>query len=545
MVFKAARHLRLFILARILLITLFLASTILLKLSDADAIGNIQFRGIVELLLVSAGFSLLSLIVSNYKDWFYPLARLQIVWDILFVTLLLMLTEGIASPYSFLYLLAIMNAGMLLDRRQALYTAALCIILYGTMVDMQYYGLLQEIGLDPEQARQRGDLAIFYTIFLHLIGFVLAALMGSFLVERTRETEVNYAELKRLHSGIVESLDSGLLTINVDGLIQVFNPYMERLTGVSQEEAYNRGVFSIFPRLPPVKELLDVASRGEFIYHRSENQALNIGYAAVRLDSHNTKESGIILTIKDLTRIKQMEAALKRSDHLAALGELSARMAHEIRNPLAAISGSVQLLSVKETDPGDTRLLAILLRESERLNGLITNFLTYARPPAPVLKLFNLPQLFSELELLLSADPRFNSTKLVFKTPERFGIYADRGQIQQVLLNLLCNGADAMAAKGGGAITLSVRELPETGMAELKVADQGSGFAKESMGHLFEPFWTTRPNGSGLGLATVYRIVEGHNGQIQVDSTIGEGAVITLLLPMGKGGGDEAQGTDC
>ena len=204
---KTERRLRLFIYARIVVIVLFLASTIILKLSDTEAISDIQFRGVIELMVLACCVSVVSLVALRRQGWLLPLTRLQIVWDILFVTLLLMLTDGIASPYSFLYLLAIMSAGMLLNRQQALYTAALCLILYGAMVDLQYYGLLQEIGLSPDAALQRGNVVVFYTIFLHLIGFVLAAIMGSHLAERARLTEVNYEELKQLHSTIVENLE--------------------------------------------------------------------------------------------------------------------------------------------------------------------------------------------------------------------------------------------------------------------------------------------------------------------------------------------------
>jgi len=167
---KTERRLRLFIFARIVVVVLFLASTIILKLSDTEAISDIQFRGVIELMILSCCVSLVSLAALRRQGWLLPLTRLQIVWDILFVTLLLMLTDGIASPYSFLYLLAIMSAGMLLSRQQALYTAALCIILYGAMVDLQYFGMLKGIGLNPETAQQRGKRSYLLYSFSTLGG---------------------------------------------------------------------------------------------------------------------------------------------------------------------------------------------------------------------------------------------------------------------------------------------------------------------------------------------------------------------------------------
>ncbi|QOX78693.1 PAS domain S-box protein [Trichlorobacter lovleyi] len=546
---KTERRLRLFIFARIVVVVLFLVSTIILKLSDAEAISDIQFRGVVELMVLSCCVSLVSLAALRRQSWLLPLTRLQIVWDILFVTLLLMLTDGIASPYSFLYLLAIMSAGMLLNRQQALYTAALCIILYGAMVDLQYFGMLRDIGLSPETAQQRGNVVIFYTLFLHLVGFVLAAIMGSHLAERARLTEVNYEELKQLHSTIVENLESGLLTITRDGLIRVFNPYVEKMTGMTQVHAYGRPISAVFPSLPVVSGAFEHHGQGEFYYRPASGTPLTIGYATMPFRNLQGETAGLIVTLKDLTGFKQMELALKRSDRLAALGELSARMAHEIRNPLAAISGSVQLLaehgSLREHE---SRLLAIVMRESDRLNGLITDFLAYARPTPPRFERFNLYHLVRDLQALLMADSRFDKIRLVLDLSEDLTAWADRDQLQQVLLNLLHNAAEAMP--DGGEIVVSADLQSGTDDAGrafsllcLKVMDQGCGMNEDTCRHLFEPFWTTKPAGTGLGLATVYRIVEGHGGMIQADPRDGGGTMMTLLLPMMEEGPGENQNT--
>jgi len=548
---KTERRLRLFIFARIVVITLFLASTIILKLSDAEAISDIQFRGVIELMVLSCCVSLVSLVVLRRQGWLLPLTRLQIVWDILFVTLLLMLTDGIASPYSFLYLLAIMSAGMLLNRQQALYTAALCIILYGAMVDLQYFGLLQGIGLNSDVAQQRGNVVVFYTIFLHLVGFVLAAIMGSHLAERARLTEVNYAELKQLHSTIVENLESGLLTITRDSLIRVFNPYVEKITGITQVYAYGRPISAVFPSLPVGGETFEQHGHGEFYYRPTTGNPLTIGYATVPFRNLKGETAGLIITLKDLTGFKQMELALKRSDRLAALGELSARMAHEIRNPLAAISGSVQLLSEHGSlRDHESRLLAIVLRESDRLNSLITDFLAYARPTPPRFERFYLYHLVRDLQELLLADNRFGKVRFVLDLAEGLTARADRGQLQQVLLNLLHNAAEAMP--DGGEILISADLQSGTDDAGrafsllcLKILDQGCGMDEDTCRHLFEPFWTTKPAGTGLGLATVYRIVEGHGGMVQATPCNGGGTMMTLLLPMMEEGPGENQNSGC
>jgi two-component system, NtrC family, sensor histidine kinase PilS len=548
---KTERRLRLFIFVRMVVITLFLASTIILKLSDAEAISDIQFRGVIELMVLACCISVVSLVALRRQGWLLPLTRLQIIWDILFVTLLLMLTDGIASPYSFLYLLAIMSAGMLLNRQQALYTAALCLILYGAMVDLQYFGLLKEIGLSSDAAQQRGNVVVFYTIFLHLVGFVLAAIMGSHLAERARLTEVNYAELKQLHSTIVENLESGLLTITRDGLIRVFNPYVEKITGITQVHAYGRPINAVFPLLSVERETFEQHGQGEFYYRPTTGNPLTIGYATMPFRNLQGETAGLIVTLKDLTSLKQMELALKRADRLAALGELSARMAHEIRNPLAAISGSVQLLSEHGSlRDHESRLLTIVLRESDRLNSLITDFLAYARPTPPRFVKFSLYRLVNDLQALLAADHRFEKVRLVVKVADDLQAWADRGQLQQVLLNVLHNAAEAMP--DGGEIVVSADLQSGTDDAGrafsllcLKIVDQGCGMNEDTCRHLFEPFWTTKPAGTGLGLATVYRIVEGHGGMVQAAPRDEGGTVMTILLPMMEEGPGENQNSGC
>lgn len=541
---NAERRLRPFIIARIAVTVLLLASVIILKLQDPEAISTFAYRGVVLLMVSSCLFSAASLAALRRQRWQLFLTYLQIVWDLLFVTLLLVFTDGIASPYSFLYLLAVMNAAMLLSRREALYTAALSGILFGGLVDLQYYGMLKNIGLLPQAAIQQGSVVLFYTIFLHLIGFVLTALITGYLAERARRTEdalrtseINYGELQQLHSSIVQHLESGLMTVTPEGRIKVFNPYLERLTGISQEAAYGTSCHAVFPQLPCNTTSLQQSHQGEFSYRTAQAEPLVLGYTTVPLLDANGTPLAMIVTLRNLTKSRQLELALKRQDRLAALGELAARMAHEIRNPLAAISGSVQLLAGHGClQEHESRLLAIVTRESERLNGLITDFLAYARPAVPRFEQFRLADLVDDLVLLLSADQRFEQAQLTRQLAPDLMVSADRGQLHQVLLNLLQNGAEAMPQ--GGELLLSATKLEgqddagqRVSQVSISVSDQGCGLSEETCRHLFEPFWTSKPNGTGLGLATVYRIVETHGGTIQAQGRTGGGTVFTIRLP--------------
>ena len=385
------RKLRLFIYARIIVSFLFLVSTILLGYQDRATATDFFRSGIVQLMAFSFVFSCASHLMLRFRKIHRFISYLQSIWDVLFVTLLLLFTGGILSPYSFLYLLSIMNAGVLLGRREALYTASLCGILYGAMVDFQYFGLLEPIGLSQAAATLLGASHLFYTIFLNLMGFGLSAFIIGYLADQARRSEaalreniINYEELSLLNSRIVTSIETGLLTTDLQGNIKVFNPYAEQLTGLSQTDVYDTPLSSLFPELAESFGSLDDEIRGEFEYVTKDGLRLILGFHAAPFDDSEENVRSVIVNFRDITGIRRMEEALKRADRLAALGELSARMAHEIRNPLAAMSGSVQMLAEQSTiGENDRRLLSIVLRESDRLNMLITEFLAYARPSRP------------------------------------------------------------------------------------------------------------------------------------------------------------------
>lgn len=539
------RRLRFFIYARIVVSFLFLASTLLLSYQEPISAGDFFRSGITRLMMYSFVFSLVSHLVLRFKKFSFFVTYLQTIWDVLFVTLLLLFTGGILSPYSFLYLLSIMNAGVLLGRREALYTASLCGILFGAIVDFQYFGLLEPIGLSQIDARQLGESHLFYTIFLNLMGFGLTAFITGFLSERARVSEaalqvniINYEELSQLNSMIVSNIETGLLTTNSQGNIRVFNPYAETLTGISLEEAYDKPISSVFPELEYQLDSATAMIRGEFEFIARDGRHMVFGYSSVPLEDRQEKNASVIFNFRDISTIKRMEEALKRADRLAVLGELSARMAHEIRNPLAAMSGAVQMLAEQGSiADSEGRLLSIVLRESDRLNKLITDFLAYARPSSPQKVPLDLGSLVEDMRLLLMADSRFNSIEIANLVPSSVVVKVDAHQFSQVLMNLLTNSADAMP--GGGRIEIeahvpmnSENSTKQPPVAVITVTDSGSGLDPEAAMHLFEPFWTTKTAGTGLGLAIIYRIIEGHGGTIGVDSPPSGGCRVTITLPV-------------
>ncbi|HEY6837799.1 MAG TPA: ATP-binding protein, partial [Geobacteraceae bacterium] len=462
----------------------------------------------------------------------------------LLVTLLIVLTGGISSPYSFLYILSIINASFLLARREAIYTASLCGILYGALVDLQYYGKLEALGLHSLSAQQYGATHILYTIFINIVSFYLTAFVTGYLAERAitsetalHEKAINYEELERLNSLIVTNLNSGLITVNNVGRIRVFNRYASELTGISLEEAYDQPLEEVVPVFRNVVRATFTPYRGEVAYESPKGNLI-FGVNSVPFTDRDGNREGGLINFQDLTQFKRMEAELKKADRLAAIGELSARIAHEVRNPLASISGSVQLIAQGETVAAkDKKLLQIVMRETDRLNGLISEFLAYARPVQPMKSTVRFHQFMTDLTDLLKSDQRFEKVAISIACPQDLAIEADRNQLQQVFWNLAVNAAEAMPGGGEVSIVCSVVNADYTGvelgdMTKVEVKDNGCGMTGENVSKVFEPFFTTKQGGTGLGLAIVYRIVEAHGGVIFVDSVRGEGTRFTMFLPL-------------
>lgn len=530
-----------FILLRLLVVTLFLVTTVYLDVHTYDTSGAVAGKVLLRLIGATYLFSLLSLVALRPATPRHvrTLAYLQIVWDLILVTVLILVSGGVTSHYAFLYFLSIISASALLARSQAYYTASLCVILYGAILDFQYYDKLAPLGLDSAPAQQWGAGYLFYLIFLHGASFFLTAVLAGHMAERARVSEsalkekaIDYEELERLNSCIVSTIDSGLLTINTAGRIRVFNRYMEALTGISQQEAYDRPLAEVLPGIAGFESSFFEPGQGEFSHTASDGAKL-LAFKSVPLSDKDGGTVGALFDLHDLTEMKRLAAELKRADRLAALGELSARMAHEIRNPLAAISGSVQLVSLRPwVDEKDQRLFSIIVRETDRLDGLLRDFLFYAKPNQPARIKLNLRQVIVDLCALLATDPRLERVDIDNQVPDDLVVQFDKDQCPQVFWNLFVNSAEAM--NGDGQIWISgcvTREKGGRGEVCIRVRDNGAGMNPDDVKRVFEPFFTTKKGGTGLGLATVYRIVEANGGRMTVNSSQGKGTTVTLHLP--------------
>ena len=468
---------------------------------------------------------------------------IQIGGDLLVETFLVYFTGGLDSPFSFLYLVSIITASMLLQRRGGILAASGAVILYGVLADLMYYALLPL----PDQSwfvpTPWSSSRLYLNMATNFAGFYATALLTSYIAEKLQKTSEeldanrqNLAELRAINQNVVESIPSGLITLTQYGTVSFINPAGCQIMQVVPVSVLGRHATEL-PFFDPNEwgrvreELKDGAVvRREKVDFPIGNSVRAIGYALTPLRTIEGGSYGYTLIFQDLTEMKKLEAELRLKDRMAAVGELSAGIAHEIRNPLAAIAGSVQVLrGSKSLSSQEQRLMSIVLKESERLNKSIAEFLRFVRPQERVPSEFDIALTLSEtLDLLAnSSDLRPDHAIRPEINPPSFFIYGDPDQIRQVFWNLARNAMQAMPHGG----TLVVRTEIEDGAYNIIFSDSGHGMSEADLQRLFTPFRTNFPSGTGLGMAISYRIVQDHGGRIDVDSKEGVGTTITVSLP--------------
>lgn len=499
--------------------------------------GNVETSAVVPLLLligVSYAQALGSALLLRFINKLNLFAQVQIVWDLLFVTALILLTGGVESVFSFAYLLVIVSASFLLSRRQTVFAAASAAILFGGILDLQYFNYLHQLKLYSGVSAD----TFLSSVFVHVVAFLLTSFLSGTLADRWRRTEaelvrqkIDFAELEKMNQTILAHINSGLMMLSSEGMIRSFNRAASEVTGYPLEEVYGRAVTEVFPGLQLFQNgKLALYHRAEGLFVNKDDERIILGYSTTVARGRYGEEIGMLVTFQDLTQLKKIEAELQRADRLAAVGRLASGMAHEIRNPLASISGSVQLLMEAEhINRDDHRLMGIVVKEAERLSGLLTDFLTFARPPIPRKEKINVGAVLDELVDMLAADKRFADVVIKKNYPEKVTILLDRGQIWQVLWDLAINATEAM--EGRGELHFSA----DAELATIGVEDTGIGISEEIKNRIFDPFFSTKEKGTGLGLASVYSVVEAHGGKIEVDASELGGARFVLNFTASEG----------
>ena len=457
-------------------------------------------------------------------------ALLQVVSDLFVVSLVVHETGGWDSSLNFLYPLVIIVASVLLPRIWAQLVAAFAFILYGTVLELNYYEII------PSYCTTHPGLkALQAIIFVNLFAFLAVAYLAGLLTSKLRQVGVQLKDtsgalqdLQALHENIIHCMSNGLITTGLDGRITLMNVSAQKLLDRGPAELLGTPVSQLF--LDPLPSVEPQSAHAEVRVEAPKNFRKTLRVRVAALTVPDREKLGYVYVFDDLTEIRRLEREIRMQDRLAAVGRLAAAIAHEIRNPLTSIAGSVSMLSgLPEMNDDHRRLLDIVTRESQRLNGIITDFLAYSRTKQYHFGKVDLIQLVEDTLTLM--DHRMTAEKTGITIERRFAAQpalaiADGDKLKQVFWNLCENAVRAM--KNGGTLTAAVESLGDDW--QISFSDTGSGMTPQQIEKIFEPFQSNFEGGTGLGLAIVYQIVQAHEGKVWARSKPGKGTTLVLRL---------------
>lgn len=533
------RQLQWLLLLRVLLLSALLGISVLLQSKEhtltippleyiAYFIASIYCFTIISALLLRA--------ISCYKHFAY----VQIIIDSLLTTSLVFFTGGSQSIFTTIYFFPIIVGGMLLFRKGGLLLASICTLSYGATLIAEYSGYNPGFSFQIWKEPLTNFAPAMHHFSIQGLSFFLVATLSTLLSERLKKTEAalsqtteNYDRLASLYKQIFDDIGTGIITVDDDDIITSFNPASENITGFSAKEVTGQKLIEFFPGLVPKKNKI---LRSVVNLTKKNKDTVPVGYSWAKLHTGENCVNNRIYTMQDLSLIKKMEKQIRQAEKMAAVGEMAAGIAHEFRNPIAAVSGASQLLYQDSQDqPANQRLMDIIIRECSRLEHTIEEFLQFSKPTTPEKKWFSLKNLAMETAYLLEQNLNSNKDcKVMVDIPSTIDCWADEHQIKQILLNLVSNACSIIKDKNG-EIRVTAKEHEDDDGIEttvLEVHDNGPGIPNKIIERIFEPFFTTRENGTGLGLAIVKQIVESHEGDIQVKSQINQGTVFTVQLPL-------------
>ena len=535
---ETERQLRMLMMLRVVIVTTLLVCAFTIELLLRPAV---TLKPLFSLAAMAYGLVLLYAFLERWLAGSRTSAVLQLVGDAVMITFFVGITGGIDSPMSFLYLLPISVASMLLYRNGGLALAGICWTFYAILVisGPQWWPMATELSQQREPGR------MVYFLLAHLVAMVAFALLSSYLSERLRAQghELNerrgaVARLKALNENIIESINSGLITTNLNGRVNFMNRGGTDITGFSQPEVEDVSVEALIGLEPGFLDevrarlLAERRFRFERWFDTKSGQRIFLGIAASNLHDKAGRPLGFLFIFQDLTEIHSLEQEVRLKERMAALGEMAAGMAHELRNPLAAISGSVQYLKGDLKPEGELlELMDIILRESQRLDQTIRDFLTFARPGRFSPKATDLVKLIEDNVKLLCKSREFKTGHRIetdFQAP-RIRSEVDPNRVKQVFWNLATNGLKAMP--DGGTLSISVKLNRAGDEIDLCFTDEGQGMDAGQRQRYFQPFSSSFDGGTGLGAAIVYRLIQEHGGKIQLESAAGKGTTVRITIP--------------
>jgi two-component system sensor histidine kinase PilS (NtrC family) len=458
-------------------------------------------------------------------------AILQVLADLAMVTLVVHLTGGIDSSLNFLYPLVIVVACMLLPRVWGYLSAALAFILFGTVLELDYYLVIPSYSTSHPKLK-----ALQVVIFVNLFAYFAIAYLAGLLMSKLRQVDVQLKDasgalenLQALHENIVQSMSGGVITTGLDGRITLVNRAAQQLLEISETQLRGRSVGDLFQDPLPHFGVARGGAEVRYVTVNGFRKTFRVSVSALAVSARG--DLGFVYSFDDLTEIRRLEREVRMQDRLAAVGRLAAAIAHEIRNPLTSIAGSVSMLSEAPSLNSEERhLLQIVIRESDRLNNIITDFLAYSRGKQYRFERVNLVPLLEDtltlLEHRLIAENAGITIERSFAKSEAW-VLADGDMLKQVFWNFCENAVRAMKKKGG-ILTVALAERGPHW--EMSFADTGPGLNPQQTEKIFEPFQSNFEGGTGLGLAIVYQIVQAHEGKVWARSEVGKGTSFVVRL---------------
>ncbi len=542
------------LLYRLLMAVFFLTLTLLCEFRGREAPASSPLGPLYVFSAVLFVFTIVGVVSLRRVRRLETFAYAQLFFDVAAVTAVILLTGGVDSPFSFLYMPVIIGAAVLTQRRGSLWIASATCLAYGLVVDLQYFGWIKPYAYFVDGTPAHDSGAFFYALVMHMAAFFLVAFLSGYLAEELQKSNREVKRQKRdlcrieaLYRSIVTRMGSGLLGLATDGTVQYGNRAAEEILGRPLGTFIGRHVSEIFPPLGADVETkvepeeTGTSSRGkELRYDAPDGRCAHLAYTLSKLqpDEGENGPEGWILIFQDQTAYKAMEEHLRRLEQLAFAGKMAAEVVHEIKNPLAAISGAVQILQADlEDDPLKARLGEILTREIDRVNELVSQFLWLAREPqkAGFKESVAVAEAIQDVLAGLEREGRVLPQHRVNVAvgPDEC-VVINRSHFRRVLTNVLLNSLESMPGEG----TVTIRSIREgsrengTAFLRLDVQDSGTGIARDATDRIFEPFFTTKESGLGLGLSIVYRLMETAGGRAEVRGTSPRGTCFSLLFPL-------------